>query len=55
MRVRHHGRIAVIEVASEELERVVHPASRRAILRTFVQLGFSYVALDLLGFWSGSL
>lgn len=55
VRVRHHGTVARIEVSSEELERMVEPASRLAILRAFDPLGFSYVALDLLGFRSGSL
>jgi uncharacterized protein len=55
VRVRHHGTVARIEVSSEELERVVQPASRLAILRAFAPLGFSYIALDLVGFRSGSL
>jgi uncharacterized protein len=55
VRVRHHGTVARIEVSPGELERIAQPASRLAILRAFAPLGFAYVALDLLGFRSGSL
>jgi pyridinium-3,5-biscarboxylic acid mononucleotide sulfurtransferase len=52
-RVRHHGDIARIEIAAEELESAF--AQRRAIVEGVRQAGFRFVALDLDGFRSGSL
>ncbi|HEX8941203.1 MAG TPA: ATP-dependent sacrificial sulfur transferase LarE [Candidatus Limnocylindrales bacterium] len=54
-RVRHHGDVARLEVPAAEIERIVHPEVRRALVEGIVGLGFRYVALDLEGFRSGSL
>jgi uncharacterized protein len=54
MRVRHHGDLARVELAPEELERWLGPDVGR--LREAVrQAGYARVALDLRGFRSGSL
>lgn len=55
VRVRHHGTLASIEVPATEIERLVQPATREAVLQALVPLGFSHVTLDLRGFRSGSL
>ena len=55
VRVRHHGSVARIEVPSDQLEAMVEPATRLAVLQAVSDLGFAYVALDLGGFRSGSL
>jgi uncharacterized protein len=55
VRVRHHGSVARIEVPSDQLEAMVDPATRLAVLQAVSDLGFAYVALDLGGFRSGSL
>jgi len=55
LRVRFHDAIARLEVDAEELPRVVAPGVRDAIVALGKRLGFSYVALDLAGFRSGSL
>ena len=52
-RVRHHGSVARVEVESGDLERAF--AARGAIARRLRALGFTYVALDLDGFRSGSM
>lgn len=53
LRVRHHGEIARIEVADEDMPRVLE--RRREIAAKLKSLGFAYAALDLLGYRTGSL
>jgi len=52
-RVRHHGAVARVEVPVAELETAL--ALREAIVAGIHEAGFSYVALDLAGFRSGSM
>lgn len=54
-RVRHHGEIARIEIAREELERALTPAMFADFTRIFKALGFTFVTLDTEGFRSGSM
>jgi len=54
-RVRHHGPICRIEIASDELSRALDPQLTSEFVRIFRQLGFEYVTLDLQGFRSGSM
>lgn len=54
-RVRHHGEIARIEIAREELAKAMTTEMAREFTRTFKALGFTYVTLDLEGFRSGSM
>jgi uncharacterized protein len=54
-RVRHHGQIARIEIAPEELPRALSPEMAARLVPIFKQLGFDYVTLDLEGFRSGSM
>jgi uncharacterized protein len=53
VRVRHHGEVARVEVAVEELDGVL--ASRDAVVAAVRSAGYTFVALDLEGFRSGSL
>ena len=55
VRVRHHGEIARIEIAHEELSRAMTLEMAAEFTRIFKALGFSYVTLDLEGFRSGSM
>ena len=55
VRVRHHGEIARIEIAREELPRAMTQEMAAEFIRIFKALGFSYVTLDLEGFRSGSM
>ncbi len=52
-RVRHHGQVARVEVEAGELGRAV--AIREDLARAVHEAGFTYVALDLDGFRSGSM
>jgi uncharacterized protein len=54
-RVRHHGSVARIEVKSSELRRIVADDLRKDIVRKFRDIGFSYIAVDLEGYVSGSM
>jgi pyridinium-3,5-biscarboxylic acid mononucleotide sulfurtransferase len=53
LRVRHHGEVARLEVETADLERVL--AQRSEVIAAVREAGFTYVALDLEGFRSGSL
>jgi uncharacterized protein len=55
VRVRHHGEIARLEIAREELPRAMTMEMAAEFTRVFKALGFSYVTLDLEGFRSGSM
>ena len=54
-RVRHHDKLARIEVPAQYISMLAEPATRRAIDEHFRSVGYSYVALDLTGFRSGSM
>ncbi|WP_424358272.1 ATP-dependent sacrificial sulfur transferase LarE [Methanocella sp. MCL-LM] len=53
LRVRYHGDVARIEVPDSELESVLK--FRNEIVERVKKAGFTYVALDLEGFRTGSL
>jgi uncharacterized protein len=55
VRVRHHGDVARIEVADEEMRRALDPEMARRMSAALKALGFKYVALDLEGYRTGSL
>ena len=55
LRVRHHGAVARVEIAPDELPRALDPAAARAIVAALKPLGFRYVALDLEGYRTGAL
>jgi len=55
LRVRHHGELARVEIAREELPRALTMEMMDAITATLKQAGFKYVTLDCTGFRSGSM
>jgi len=55
MRVRHHGELARIEIAPDELPRALDAEMARRMAEAFKQLGFKYVTLDLEGYRAGAL
>ena len=55
LRVRYHGDVARLEIDSVEMTRALEPAVRQAIVALGRRQGFTFVALDLAGFSSGSL
>jgi uncharacterized protein len=54
-RVRHHGEIARIEIAQDELARALTPEMFREFSQVFKALGFTFVTVDTEGFRSGSM
>jgi pyridinium-3,5-biscarboxylic acid mononucleotide sulfurtransferase len=55
LRVRHHGELARVEIARDELPRALTMEMMDAITAALKQAGFKYVALDCAGFKSGSM
>jgi uncharacterized protein len=55
VRVRHHGALARIEVAAEDIHRLAAGDMRRRVVEFFRGIGFKYVTLDLEGYAMGSL
>jgi uncharacterized protein len=53
-RVRHHERLARIELPPDEMARLWEDGRHAAIVRRFRELGYGFVTLDLQGFRSGS-
>jgi uncharacterized protein len=54
-RVRYHGEVARLEVAAEELPRLMEPALRAQVDLGIKAAGFTFVAVDLEPFRSGRL
>ncbi len=54
-RVRHHDKLARIEVPADEIERLASQEVRVQIEAALREIGYQYVALDLRGFRSGSM
>ncbi len=55
LRVRHHGELARVEIARNELPRALTMEMMDAITSELKQAGFKYVTLDCTGFRSGSM
>ena len=55
VRVRHHGNLARIEVAAEEVVRLANPENAANIVRQLRALGFVFVTVDLAGYQTASL
>ena len=55
VRVRHHGELARIEVAREELARALEPEIQERISSLLRERGFKYITLDLEGYRMGAL
>lgn len=55
LRVRHHDKIARIELTKEDMIRVVTTDIGDKIVAKFKELGYTYVTLDLQGYRTGSM
>ena len=53
-RVRHHDRLARLEIPLDEIPRLWEDGRHEAIVTRLRELGYLYVAVDLAGFQSGS-
>lgn len=54
-RVRYHGEVARLEVASEEYEKLLNASMRSQVSQALRRRGFKFVALDLEPFRSGRM
>jgi len=55
VRLRHHDRLARIEVPAVDFARLMKPATARRIAGKLRSLGYLWIALDIEGFRTGSL
>ncbi|WP_026486499.1 ATP-dependent sacrificial sulfur transferase LarE [Caldanaerobius polysaccharolyticus] len=55
VRVRHHGDIARIEVGEKEYDKILDKNLMRDIAAKLKDIGFTYVALDMEGYRTGSM
>src|SRR5437016_2006750 len=55
LRVRHHDKIARIEVARPEISRLVEEEMSRTVTDGLRKIGYTYVTVDLLGYRTGSM
>jgi uncharacterized protein len=53
-RVRHHAKVARIEVSGQDMRRLLDEPLRQEVVTALKNLGYNYVTLDLQGFRSGS-
>jgi uncharacterized protein len=54
-RVRYHQETARIELAEEDIPRMLDAGMRHSVVEFFRRAGFTYVALDLQGYRTGSM
>ena len=55
VRVRHHDTLARIEIAEEQFSKIMEKAIREQIYDRLKEIGFTYVAIDLIGYRTGSM
>ena len=55
VRVRHHDAVARLEVEPEDMAQFMEENTRQRVVTAMKELGYTYVALDLAGFRSGSM
>jgi uncharacterized protein len=55
VRVRYHGKIARVEIEARDFRRFLGKENRQKVIQALKKLGFTYVALDLEGYRTGSM
>ncbi|MBC7189612.1 ATP-dependent sacrificial sulfur transferase LarE [Candidatus Aerophobetes bacterium] len=55
VRVRHHDRMARIEVFPDEIKKIIDDKLREKIVKKFKELGYTYITVDLEGYRQGSM
>lgn len=55
LRVRHHDKIARIEVERSELPRLIEDEMSQRVTDALRKIGYTYVTVDLLGYRTGSM
>jgi uncharacterized protein len=54
-RVRHHGKVARIEVNPRDLNKIMNAEIRAKVIRTLRKIGFAHIAVDMEGYVQGSM
>jgi uncharacterized protein len=54
-RVRHHGKVARIEIPVNDMMRLLKPETSAVIIEKLKRIGFVHVALDMAGYVSGNM
>jgi len=54
-RVRHHDRLARLEIGQDELPRALEPEVRERLITGLKAIGYAHVTIDLQGYRMGSL
>jgi pyridinium-3,5-biscarboxylic acid mononucleotide sulfurtransferase len=54
-RVRHHDRLARLEIGQDELPRALEPEVRERLITELKTIGYAHVTIDLQGYRMGSL
>lgn len=55
LRARYHEKLVRLEVDPDDIARMAEPGVREAVVAACREAGFTFVALDLVGYRSGSL
>jgi uncharacterized protein len=55
LRVRHHDKIARIEVERSEIPRLIEDEMSRTVTDGLRKIGYTYVTVDLSGYRTGSM
>lgn len=55
VRVRHHDKMARIEVSESDMDRFLEGCVRERVAAKLKEIGYTYVSLDLQGYRSGSM
>jgi uncharacterized protein len=55
LRVRHHGKLARIEVPEGQIQKLIKEPLRTQIIKKFKAIGFTWISADLSGYRTGSL
>jgi len=55
VRVRHHGKLARIETDEDGFDTLVDKTNRERVYNAFKGFGFTYTAIDLMGYRTGSM
>ena len=55
VRVRHHGSICRIEMNPGEFDAIIRSGRRQLVIDYLKELGFTYIALDIEGYRTGSM
>lgn len=55
VRVRHHGKLARIEVPEKEIIKLLREPLKSDLIKEFTSIGFTWVSIDIKGYRTGSL